>query len=115
MRKEYEITRSEYLNIDWVENKRDEVSRILFLEQVGKSDLASLKKSLEQKEQFDQVLQSFMEGLEPAMEELANQIFELGTLFDVWEQCEAVYNMLLKLQNWKQNHLKIRLSTKTVF
>ena len=44
MRKEYEITRSEYLNIDWVENKRDEVSRIL-LEQVGKSDLASLKKS----------------------------------------------------------------------
>lgn len=97
MRKEYEITRSEYLNIDWVENKRDEISHIL-LEQVGKSDLASLKKSLEQKEQFDQMLQAFMESLEPAMEELANQIFELGTLFDVWEQCEAVYNMLLKLQ-----------------
>ena len=42
MRKEYEITRSEYLNIDWVANKREEVNRIL-VEQVSKSDLASMK------------------------------------------------------------------------
>ena len=63
MRKEYEITRSEYLNIDWVANKREEVNRIL-VEQVSKSDLASMKKVLEQKEQFDQVLQVFMESLE---------------------------------------------------
>ena len=87
MRKEYEITRSEYLNIDWVANKREEVNRIL-VEQVSKSDLASMKKVLEQKEQFDQVLQVFMESLEPAMEELANKIFELGTLFEALEQCE---------------------------
>ena len=97
MRKEYEITRSEYLNIDWVANKREEVNRIL-VEQVSKSDLASMKKVLEQKEQFDQVLQVFMESLEPAMEELANKIFELGTLFEALEQCEEVYNVLLKLQ-----------------
>lgn len=97
MRMNNEITNREYLNVDWIVNKREKLGDAL-IEQIRTPDLASLKKELKEKEEFEQMVQSFMESLQPVVQEVADQIFELGALSDLLKQCEKLCDVLQKEQ-----------------
>ena len=101
MKENYEVVISDFLDTDWIEKKRKELGRLV-VNQIRKPDLTDLKKGLEQKEEFEYALQDYMSLLLETVEEKIAQeietVFKLGTLFDVWEQCEHCYDELNKKQ-----------------
>ncbi len=106
MKKNSEIITREHLKVEWLVSEREKLENIL-IEQIRKPDLSNLKKSLEQKEEFAQMIQTFMESLRIIVkEELANQIFELGAFWEALEQCEKEQEELQKQQKSDADHFE---------